>query len=254
MIGARRSWLAWGIVVALVPALTFAAGEQGRKRLGQYDPTSQSVEMFEGIENDQIKVTLIQKDSSQCRIMIENKTNRPLNVKLPKAFAGVPVLAQVGGRGGSGSSSNQTTGGGTGGFGMGGGGGGGGMFNVPAEKVGSLKATTVCLEHGKNEPRPQMKYEIKPLSAFTDKPEIHQLCEMLGTGKLNQRAAQVAAWHLSDDMSWQELASKRLRFANGTSRPYFSQHEMQAGMKIVAIAAKLAKKNAPKKIDSMLSQ
>ena len=64
---------------------------------------------------------------------------------------------------------------------------------------------------------------------------------MLGTSQLNQRAAQVAAWHLNNNMSWQELAAKRLEYANGTSRPYFSRQELQAGAQITATAAKLAK-------------
>ena len=136
-------------------------------------------------------------------------------------------------------------GGGMGGGGMGGGGmgGGGGMFNVAPEKVGKFKVTTVCLEHGKAEPRPAIQYEIKPIEIFTGKPEVRELCRMLGTGKINQRAAQVAAWNLSNGMSFQELAAKQLKFANGTRRPYFSQQEIQAGMQISAMAAKLAKQN-----------
>ena len=56
---------------------------------------------------------------------------------------------------------------GGGGMGMGGGGmgggGGGGFFNIPAEKVGQFKVQTVCLEHGKKDPRPAIPYEIKPI-------------------------------------------------------------------------------------------
>ena len=63
---------------------------------------------------------------------------------------------------------------------------------------------------------------------------------MLGSGQINQRAAQAAAWHLNNDMSWQELAAKRLRHANGTSQPYFSPEEIQAGMQVAATAVKVA--------------
>jgi len=167
-------------------------------------------------------------------------------------------LAQIGGMGGMGGGRNNRNNGGNQGIGggmMGGGGGmmgGGGMFNVAPEKVGKLKVTTVCLEHGKAEPRPAVKYEIKPIESFTDKPEVHQLCRMLGTGKIPQRAAQVAAWHLNNDMSWQELAAKRLKYANGTSRPYFAQQELQGGMQISAMATKLAEQqqNSPGETDS----
>ncbi len=126
------------------------------------------------------------------------------------------------------------------GGGMGGMGGGMGMMNVPPEQVGQLKVATVCLEHGKAEPRAAIPYEIKPLDGVTAKPGVRELCEMLGSGRINQRAAQAAAWHLNNGMSWQELAAKRLRFANGTSQPYFSPQEIQSGMSIAAAATRLA--------------
>jgi hypothetical protein len=65
---------------------------------------------------------------------------------------------------------------------------------------------------------------------------------MVGSGQMNQRAAQVAAWHLNNDMSFQKLAAKRLKFANGTSRPYFSPQELRAGMQVATMAMQLAEK------------
>ena len=80
----------------------------------------------------------------------------------------------------------------------------------------------------------------KPIASFTDKPEVQELCRMLGTGQLNQRAAQAAAWNLNSGMSWQQLATKQLRFANGTSQPYFSPQEIQAAMKVAFVATQRA--------------
>jgi len=286
---AYRTWLgpslAAMVAVGVLLAPAVAAKRRGRPMPGQFNPDHQSVEMFQAIKQGQIEVKLIPKDSTQCRVIVKNKTDKPLNVELPQAFAGVPVLAQGmgamgggamggvgGGRGGGlgGSSGSQGFGGGMGmggmgmgGMGMGGMGGGmggmgGGMFNIPPEKVAKFKLPTVCLEHGKRDPKPTMKYEIKPIEAFTDKAEVQELCRMLGAGQLNQRAAQVAAWHLSNDMSWQELAGKQVRFANGTARPYFSRQEIQAGMQIVAVASERArqreKKTPPGKQDSLSSQ
>ena len=62
---------------------------------------------------------------------------------------------------------------------------------------------------------------------------------MLGTGKINQRAAQVAVWHYNNNISWQDLAAKQLRFADGTSQPYFSMQEIRAGMQLGTMATKL---------------
>lgn len=253
----RSPWLGWGVALALVPALVMAADRPGKvPKPGQFNPDHETVEMFAAIEKGQIGVKLIPKDSTESRVLIENKTKQPLNVKLPEAFAGVPVLAQPGGvgglgvGGGLGGGRNNNFGGGNqgfgGGMGMMGGMGGmgmgmGGFMNVAPEKVGNLKVTTVCLEHGKNEPRPAMKYEIKPIEKFTDNKQVHELLRMLGSGRIDQRAAQVAAWHLNNNMSWQELAAKQLEHANRPSEPYFSPQQIQAGMKLVAMAADLAK-------------
>ncbi len=238
------------------------------------------VELFSAIEQDQIDVKLIPKDSTLCRVLIENKTDQPLTVKLPEAFAGVPILKQglggglggmgggLGGMGGGlgggtgtssygGGGGAQSFGGGMGGYGgggYGGGGFGGGFMNVPAEGVGKLQITTVCLEHGKSEPRAAMEYEIKPIGQFTDKKEVHELCKMLGYRKLDQRVAQAAAWHLGNDMSWQELAAKELRFATGIRRPYFTPMEIQAAIQAATVAAKAAEEQQKSAQTDSLSQ
>jgi len=262
--GVRTVWLprlGIGVAVALlIPAILAAAGRPEKPKA---DPSqaADAVEMFSAIEQGQIGVKLIPKDSTQCRVLIENKTKKPLNVKLPDAFAAVPVLAQIGGAGvggagrrggaGGGMGGNQGMGGGMGGMGgggmggmgMGGMGGGMGMMCVPPEKVGQLKVTTVCLDHGKTEPRPNMQYEIRPIDQYTDRPAVHELVRLLGEGRINQRAAQAAAWHLNNDMSWEQLAAKQLRFANGTSRPYFAPEEIAAAMQVSAASVGLAEKH-----------
>ena len=209
-------------------ASTTAAPSARPAKIGTYNPNDETVEMFEAMEAGQIGVKLIPKDSTQARVIIKNKTGKPLNVRLPKAFAGVPVLAQMGGMGGG-----QGVGGGMGGMG------GGGMFNVPAEKEANFKVACVCLEHGKPEPRAQMAYSIKPIESFTTKPGVAEMLTELGEGRVSQRAAQVAAWHLNNDMSWETLAAKQIKLADGRSYPYFSADELLAGRQIVdeALAA-----------------
>ena len=64
---------------------------------------------------------------------------------------------------------------------------------------------------------------------------------MLGSGQINQRAAQAAAWHLNNDMSWQELAAKRIRAPTAPSQPYFTSAEIQAAMQIASTAVRTAK-------------
>jgi hypothetical protein len=253
-----KNHLRFVTATAAVFALAMAAlaveqrPRSAKGKSGQYDPDAQTVEMFAAIEKGVISVKLIPKDSTQSKIVIENKTDKPLNVKLPEAFAGVPILGQVGagapgvgggGRnrsGGSGNAGNQGVGGGMGGM-------GGGMFNVPPEAVGKLNVPTVCLDHGKREPRAAIPYEIKPIENYTTKPGVRELCEMLGNGQVSRRAAQAAAWHLNNDMSWEKLGAKRLVHASGLSQPYFNPQELQAGMQAAATAERTAKEREQEK-------
>ncbi len=235
-----------GLVASLLalPALGLAA-DRSVKNLRKPNPLDRTVEMFAAIDAKEIEVTLIPKDDTESRILIKNNTKKPLNVKLPEAFAGRPVLAQIGGIGGGGRGGaggggmNQSMGGGMGGMGggmMGGMGGGMGMMNVPPEQVGQFKVATVCLEHGKKEPRPNIPYEIVPLDTVTTKPGVKELLTAMGHQKLSQRVAQAAAWHLANGMSWQELAAKRIEHLNGTSEPWFYPQEIRAGMQLSRMA------------------
>ena len=184
----RLTLLCLVIAAMLIPALLIAA--EGRTpKSGGSDANQETVEMFSAMENGQIAVKLIPKDSTLCHILIENKTDKPLTVKLPETFAGVPVLAQAAAGGGTrtggtstGGGGAQSTGGGMGGGGMGGG--GMGMFNVPPEKVGKFNVATVCLDHGKGEPNERIPYEIKPLENVTNKPAVVELCRTLARAKL----------------------------------------------------------------------
>ena len=96
MLNRRLSGLSLAIAIMLIPALLMAA-ESRTSKASKAAVNQESVEMFSAIEKGQINVKLIPKDSTHCRVMIENKTDKPLNVKLPETFAGVPVLAQAAG-------------------------------------------------------------------------------------------------------------------------------------------------------------
>lgn len=216
--------------------------------------------MFDGIDSKAIEVRLIPKDETEARVVIKNNTDEPLSVKLPDAFAGVPVLAQIGrgggvggvggGVGGVGGQQNQTMGGGMGGMGggmMGGGGMGMGMMNVAPEKVAQFKIATVCLEHGKKPPKANIPYEIKPIDKFTTSGEIKALLTAFGKGRLSQKATQAAAWHLSNGMSWEELANKKVEeFGDPEPHPWFTPDELRAAMQLANYAVEQAQTDAAK--------
>ena len=243
--------LCWAALVALAvsPAGLFAGERAAKLRPGEYNPEHQTVEMFAAMAAGQVEVKYIPKDSTEARVFIKNKSEKALNVQLPEAFAGVPVLAQfgVGGGGGGGQQGGgggqQGQGGGFGGGGGGGGqqGGGGGFFNVPPERVGELKVTCVCLEHGKKDPRPAVPYEIRPISSFTDDPAVQELCKLIGQGRYDQRTAQAAAWHLSSKMSWQELAAKQVIRANGQRYAWFSPQELHGAVQMTNVTAEMVR-------------
>jgi hypothetical protein len=231
-------------------------------------PAADSVEMFAAMKSGDIAVKFIPKDDREARVMFTNKTRRPLSVQLPAAFAAVPVLAQRGGGGGGGGMGgmgggmmggmNQMMGGGMGGMGGGMGGGmmggmGGGMMNVPAEKLddgisitlgagkgASYKIATVCLEHGKRDPRAAIPYEIRPLETVMTKPGVAELLTLLGYGRIDQRGAQAAAWHLANGMSWEQLSQKRVQTVLGDGGSYFTPDQITIGVNIAQVAVTAA--------------
>ncbi|HUE75004.1 MAG TPA: hypothetical protein VMP01_29320 [Pirellulaceae bacterium] len=224
---------------------------------------AEKVDLFAAMESGDIEVRLICKDSTTGNVLITNKTKKPLAIKLPDAFAGVPVAAQFGcpggpggggfggcPGGGGGGGGQQGLGGGGGGFGgggggggFGGGGGGGGIFNVAPEKVGKIKVVTVCLEHGKDDPNPRIPYELRPIESFVEDQKVIELVKMVARGEIDQHSAQAAAWHLANDMSWQELAQKiGKKHLNGTTEPYFTRVNLQRALAATKAAVQRAEK------------
>jgi len=135
-----------------------------------------------------------------------------------------------------------------GGGGMGGGGmGGGGMFNVAPEKAGKLKVINVCLEHGKKDPNPRVPYEIIPIESFNKDPKVIELVKMLARGELDQHAAQGAAWHLANGLTWEELANKvGVKHLDGSQEPYFTQEQLLVAHRIAGEAVRRAEENGSK--------
>ncbi len=85
----------------------------------------ETVELFSAMEKGEVEVVVRAKDSTAANIIVTNKTDRPLAIEMPAAFAGVPVMRQAGlGGGGAGGLGGGGLGGGMGGGGLGGGMGG----------------------------------------------------------------------------------------------------------------------------------
>jgi hypothetical protein len=266
--------------IAIVVAATAAqvSGER-RPAARAAEDKAVEVELFAAMEAGDVEVKLIPKDAKQGNVLITNKTDKPLKIQLPEAFAGVPALAQFGGggfggggmggmggggmggmgMGGMGGGGNQGLGGGMGGMGgmggggmggmggggFGGGGFGGGFFNLAPEKTGKIKVTTVCLEHGKNDPNPRIPYKIVPLDKFNNDPKVYEVCAMLGRGEIDQASAQAAAWHFTDEMSFQELVAKiGVKHLNGSTEPFFAPQNVLRAVQIAQEAQRRAQQRS----------
>ena len=64
---------------------------------------------------------------------------------------------------------------------------------------------------------------------------------MLGNGKIGQNAAQAAAWHLNNDMGWNQLGALRVLVSSRRTRTYFSRKEVEAAKQAAAEAIERAK-------------
>lgn len=141
--------------------------------------------------------------------------------------------------GGSSTGRNQSVGGGMGGgrSSMGGGRGGrggGGMFAIAPRKTYKQSVRTVCLEHGKKEPRSTVKYTMVPIDNYTNNKTTQVLCEMLGNKDLDQNAVQVAVWSAENGMTMEELAAKTRQTArNNPVESYFKSSELQLGAQLL---------------------
>jgi hypothetical protein len=216
-------------------------------------------DLFSVIETGQVEVKLFPHDATGGTVIITNTTKEPLTIKLPEAFAGVPVLAQrrgggaaagVGGNTGATGAGNQAIGGAFGGGGLGGGGfggglgGGGGLFNIGPERARKLKVAAVCLEHGKQDPNPRVDYELVPIGAVTSDPAVSEVLKMLGRREIDQPAAQAAAWHIANGLSWQQLAEKiGVKHIGGRTEPYFSAAAIERAQHAVSQAHRRAAEN-----------
>lgn len=269
------------LLLSLAVVLPLTAAQAKETKNAAPVDESQAVELFQAMDEGLVEVRLIARNALESSLCVTNKSDKPIVVDMPRAFAGVPVLAQpgmmggfgggpgggmgmggggfggggfgddmMGGRGGRGgrggmdggrngnsnSGGNQSVGGGMGGGGMGGRGGrgGGGMFSIAPNKTHKEAVRTVCLEHGKEEPRSTLKYTIVPIDSYTENKTTQVLCEMLGDEELDQNALQAAVWSAENGLTFDELAAKEKQVSrNNPVESYFSADELQTGLALL---------------------
>lgn len=269
------------LTTLLATFLVFCTRTAGLLRSAENDEAEapMPIGLFDAMDQGLVEAKLTPKSALECTVLVKNLTKKALEIDMPAAFAGVPTLAQgwgnaglggmagggalgdpdggraarrggaaggaaggIGGRSGSTGGGSQSVGGGMGGGGMRGGGGGmGGGWIVAPEKSIRQKVRTVCLEHGKDDPRAGAQYSIVPIESYTDNKTTQALCEMLGDDTVNQQGVQAAVWHNESGLSYEELAEKINRpTLNTEPKPWFSADELAASKSILATADQTA--------------
>ncbi|MBN2293064.1 MAG: hypothetical protein JXM70_11600 [Pirellulales bacterium] len=275
-------FLCAAICVAMAVTDVAGAGESTRGKLkcmGKFNADDKTVDFFPAIEKGQIRVRLIPRNARQARLMIDNQTEQPLNVRFPAAFAAVPVLAQwknwqqggpgiVGpnnqlGQGNNQPGQMQQIGGPFQGPGNPVGNNGplmnignpnaqplrpggpmfGPVFNIAPENIGHMKLDTVCLDHGKPNPRPKAKYEIRPVEQVCQKSAVVELLRMMSDPKVDRQAAQAAAWHLNNGKTWKQLADMKKNKLLPVD-PFFTKQELAEAQLLVDDANNAVAKKA----------
>ena len=81
--------LALAMVVPRMGPASLSAAERSPKTPSH----GEQIDLFAAMKQGQIDVQFIPQDENHGRLLVTNKTDKPLSVKLPDSFAGVPVLA-----------------------------------------------------------------------------------------------------------------------------------------------------------------
>ena len=62
----------------------------------KFDPSAEQVDIFAAVDAGQVTIRLIPRNAMGGNVLIENKTDKPLTVKIPEAVVGVSIHSQFG--------------------------------------------------------------------------------------------------------------------------------------------------------------
>ena len=119
------------------------------------------------------------------------------------------------------------------------------MFSVPPEQIAQIQMKSLCLEHGKPDPRSSMTYKLVPVEEYSSDPVLGSMLEQFVAGNLDQKGAQAAVWHIANHLSWQDLAAKKVKHLGGSpATPYFLPSQLMAAQEMVSNAERKARDKA----------
>ena len=71
------------------------------------------------------------------------------------------------------------------------------------------------------------RVQIAKVEEFSEDPVLKEVLTQVANGQLEAQSAQAAAWHITDKMSWKQLAAKSIPHLGGREpTPYFSAGQL----------------------------
>lgn len=230
----------------------------------EFDPDAERLKLFEGIDRGSLESWLIPQNEKFGHVFVENKADKPLTVEIPASVVAVRNLkqflnnnnnnifgAQNQNQQSQGTAGMQNVGGGLQGannnqqnnqfpfmnnnrpglnnnnnnnnnpF----------FFSIPPQSRVRLDFHSVCLNHGLKTPSQRHRYSLVSTDKYTDDEKLKELLALVGTGKIDPEVSQAVAWHLTDDMTYEQLAAKQQYHLGGYATSYFQTAELQQAVK-----------------------
>lgn len=252
------SWLSFGaIIVCALPSF----GAEPKKKQQKHDPVEiEQVEFYAAIREGKVDVGVVPSSYSSLAMRVRNISRSPLKIELPKVFAAVPVarmqakqaMQMRGVQASLSSNFGQNYGNSQG---LGGSLGGPWWGNSLAQKsktqngeqenqdapqfltlapgrFAQAKIPCFCLEYGKPDPNSRIPYVICPLEDLNDKTAVAELLEQFAKQGVNQYVAQLAAWHIANDIPWQMLTTVQFPRTKNSRGHRVTKMELVAAKKL----------------------
>lgn len=226
----RLAWLA--ITLTSLPGLCGEKQQDKQQQPQTTQSTPESIELFAAIQGGKISVALVPQSYSALNLRVRNNTRQALKVELPSTIAAVPTARLQARQGATGPTSlsngfqfGQNQGGSQGLGGSLGGPWAGGTLAQVKDKAGKSQPVNsgprywtlaprqvfqtqipcFCLEFGKPDPNSRIPYQLCPLDQLNNRPAVKELIDQFAQQRIAQSVAQLAAWHIANDVPWQLL-------------------------------------------------
>lgn len=114
-----------------------------------------------------------------------------------------------------------------------------GFITIPPGKSVQLTLKSVCLNYGRPDPMSKMTYRLVSVETFSTDPVLAELLESYSP-RVDQDVMQAAAWHVANDMPWNQISQLPLRSLAATSAKLFNTKDVQSAQRLVDAAKERA--------------